>query len=293
MRLQLGTMNFGSRTDAKESALILHRALDLGVVEIDTANMYGSGESERIIGEALGARRSQVKLATKVGLLRNEGLSREAIRKAIDASLQRLRTDYIDVYYLHAPDRKTPIEASLAELQALLAAGKIRSWGVSNYAAWEILEMIHLCDRSSMARPVIAQQIYNLLIREIETEYLPFARKYALQTTVFNPLAGGLLAGRAGKRFEQARYKTRYLTEPMQERVQRLQAIATREGLSLLALAYGWLHGRVDAVICGPAQVSHLEDAVRCREATLPEQALAELQAMAAQLHGTDTHYVR
>ena len=148
MKVALGAMNFGKRTDESESKRIIDRAFELGVRHIDTANAYTDGNSERIVGKAIKSRRADVTLATKVGFGRMaggkpEGLSRTRIFEAIDESLGRLGTDYVDIYYLHVPDHATPIEESLDALAELYEKKKIRSWGISNYGAWQALEMIH------------------------------------------------------------------------------------------------------------------------------------------------------
>src|SRR5262249_40608474 len=141
-----------------------------------------------------------VQIATKVGFGRidgkPEGLSRARILAAIKGSLQRLNTDYVDVYYLHVPDHVTPIEESLEAIHEILDAGKARHWGISNYASWQILEILGLADARNMPRPVIAQQMYNVFIRQLDIEYFPFTRQYPIHTTVYNPLAGGLLSGK-------------------------------------------------------------------------------------------------
>jgi aryl-alcohol dehydrogenase-like predicted oxidoreductase len=299
-RLQLGTMNFGKRTDAAATERIIRRALELGITDFDTANVYNDGESERLVGRTLGGKRTEVAVATKVGLARvngrPEGLSRGAIMRAVDESLARLGCSWIDLYYLHAPDHHTPIGETLGAVAELLRAGKIRSWGVSNFAAWQILEIFHRCDALEMPRPVIAQQLYNVLIRELEVEYLPFAARYALPTTIYNPLAGGLLSGRAGKRFDGNKmYQGRYLSERMQERVRALATIAEQERMSLLELAYAWVAGQpgVDAILVGPAEVAHLDAAAAACAKTISPQGRAAVDALHAKELGTDTHYVR
>ena len=179
----LGAMNFGKRTSEAESKAVVARALELGIEHIDTANAYGEGISETIVGDALrrsGGARDKVTIATKCGFGRVagklEGLSRARIREAIDGSLSRLGTDHVDVYYLHVPDHDTPIDETLDAVAELLEEKKILAWGVSNYAAWQVLEMIHKADARKMPRPVIAQQLYNVLLRQLDVEYFAFAR---------------------------------------------------------------------------------------------------------------------
>jgi aryl-alcohol dehydrogenase-like predicted oxidoreductase len=306
--LALGTMNFGKRTPAAESERIVRRALERGVRVFDTANVYNAGESERILGRALGRDRSDVLVATKVGLDRvggrPEGLSRAAIARAIDGSLERLATDRVDIYYLHAPDHATPIEESLDAIASVVRSGKARAWGVSNYASWQILEMSGLASPCSLAPPVISQVLYNALHRQIEIEYFAFARRFSLHTTVYNPLAGGLLSGRhrfeaepeKGSRFaENALYTRRYWTRTMFERVEQLRAVARDEKLTMVQLAYAWVAARpdVDSILVGPGTVEHLDDAAEAVARPLSKEALARIDQLDRAWSGTDTDYVR
>jgi aryl-alcohol dehydrogenase-like predicted oxidoreductase len=306
-------MNFGRRTPEDESQRIIARALDAGLRVLDTANAYNGGESERVVGRALRALppslRAEVQIHTKVGFARvegkPEGLSPAAIRRAVDGSLERLGVERIDVYYLHVPDRATPIEESLGAMAELQRAGKVAQIGASNYASWELLEMFGLCDRLGARRPVISQVIYNLLVRQIEIEYLRFAEKYGLHTTVYNPLAGGLLArpvGPAdaemppGSRFAtNSLYVRRYWTEKMRLAAAALRAAAEQHGRTSVELAYGWLRGRagVDSVLIGPATVAHLDEALAAWEQSLPAELLAEAEEIHAALAGTDARYAR
>ncbi len=309
----LGTMNFGRRTPEPESTRILARALERGITLFDTANAYVAGESERILGEAMAACREKVVLATKCGFGRidgrPEGLSPERLLTAIDESLRRLRTDWIDIYYLHVPDRTTPIEATLDAVATLLEKKKIRAWGISNYAAWQVLEMMHLTQSEplrarGLPRPVIAQQLYNVLFRQLDIEWFSFARRYDLHTTVYNPLAGGLLTGRhardgstqKGSRFDKNRlYQGRYFTEAMFDRVDALSQLASEEGLSLVALSYAWLSQApgVDSILLGPASLAQLDEGLDACERTLAPELRQRLDALHRTWQGTDTAYVR
>jgi aryl-alcohol dehydrogenase-like predicted oxidoreductase len=311
--LSLGTMNFGRRTDEAESKRILARALELGIRHIDTANAYGDGTSERIVGKALEGKRDDVVLATKCGFGRiggrPEGLSRARIEAAIDESLQRLGTDRIDIYYLHVPDHETAIEETLDAIATLVEKKKILSWGVSNYATWQVLEMIDLTREGKLAerglpRPVIAQQLYNVLIRQLDVEWFSFARRYKLHTSIYNPLAGGLLTGRhhrdgstqKGSRFDKNRlYQGRYFTDAMFDRVEALAELARAENMSLLELSYAWLATApgVDSILLGPASATQLDEGVAaCRQALSPE-VRGVVDALYRSWMGTDTSYVR
>jgi aryl-alcohol dehydrogenase-like predicted oxidoreductase len=306
--LALGAMNFGKRTPAAESERIVRRALERGVGVFDTANAYTDGESERILGRALGRDRDRVVVATKVGFGRvagkPEGLAPEVLERALAGSLERLGTDRVDVYYLHVPDHRTSIERTLDAMKAVVDSGRVRAWGVSNYAAWQILEMDHLADARSLARPVVSQVIYNLLHRQLDVEYFVFARRYPIHTTVYNPLAGGLLAGKhrfeqepaKGSRFDaNAFYQRRYWTRGMFDRVEQLRALADRAGMTMVAFAYAWLASRpdVDSILVGPATVEQLDDAVDAVGRALPEDVLGAIDDLARTWSGTDTSYVR
>lgn len=306
--LSVGTMNFGKRTNEAESVKIMHRATERGLVHFDTANAYVDGESERIVGRALRDRRDRVIIATKVGFGRSggqlEGLSRARISAAIDESLSRLGTDYVDVYYLHVPDHVTPIEESLLAINALLQAGKIRSWAVSNYASWQVLEMLHLVEKHGMPRPVMSQMLYNLLIRQLDLEYFRFAKKYALHTTVYNPLAGGLLAGKfdslegpqKGTRFDKnALYQKRYWTAPFFARVEAYGEIAKAEGLSLVDLAYAYLaiHPHVDSILVGPGSVAHLDAAIDACAKKISPEGRKRIEELHVEFQGTNASYAR
>lgn len=306
--LVVGTMNFGGRTPPDQAERIVHHALERGITAFDTANLYQDGESERILGRALQGRRTQVELATKVGLRRirgkAEGLRREHVLRALEESLVRLGTDHVDVYYLHAPDPETPVEETLSAIDTLLEQGKIRRWGVSNHAAWQIAEIFARRDAGAKARPAVSQVLYNALIRQLDIEYAAFAKRHSLATAVYNPLAGGLLAGRhagpdapqAGSRFEGNRlYQRRYWSAPMFALAEQYRVVAADVGMSLLELSYAWLAGRevVDSILVGPVREEHLDGAASaCARALSPEVA-RRIDAIHRDHLGTDASYAR
>jgi aryl-alcohol dehydrogenase-like predicted oxidoreductase len=304
----LGAMNFGKRTSEAESKAIVSRALELGVQHIDTANAYGEGVSETIVGEALRGVRDKVTIATKCGFGRvagkPEGLSAGRIREAIDESLSRLGTEWVDVYYLHVPDNDTPIDETLDAVAGLLESKKIRAWGISNYASWQVLEMIHKADARKMARPVIAQQLYNVLLRQLDVEYFAFARRYKLHTTVYNPLAGGLLSGKhsrdgstqRGSRFDKNPfYQGRYFTDAMFDRVDALEKLAAAEKMSLVELSYAWLAGApgVDSILLGPASVKQLEQGISACQRGISPEVRGLVDALYRMWQGTNSNYTR
>lgn len=300
-------MNFGRRTPAPEAAALVDRALAAGIRWLDTANLYGDGESERLVGRALKGRREGVRLATKVGLARAkgkpEGLSRARVVAACDDSLSRLQTDRVDLYLLHAPDPATPLDETLAGLAELVAAGKVVEWGVSNHAAWQVERLRGRAAAIGLRAPVVAQQLFNAAVRQLELEWFSFAADTGLHTSVYNPLAGGLLAGHhapervpPGSRFDgNALYRRRYWQPGLFALVERLRAVAAAHDRSLLALAYGALlhHPGVGSVVVGPATVAHLDDAVAARALPFPPE-LGDAARAAYLAHvGTDASYAR
>lgn len=201
--LCLGTMNFGGSTDEETSIAIINKALDGGINFIDTADVYGRGASEIIVGKALkqNGKRDQIVLGTKVhgrmgGGVNDQGTSRYHIIKACEDSLRRLQTDHIDLYQLHRPVLDLPQDETLRALDDLVRAGKVRYIGCSNHAAWMVMESIGTSERLSLARLISTQPPYNLLDRRPENELVPLAMKYGLAILPWSPLAGGILAGK-------------------------------------------------------------------------------------------------
>lgn len=320
-------MNFGGRTPEAEARRIVAGALGAGLLDFDTANSYGDGESERILGRALHALGvTDARIATKVGLQRiagkPEGLAPERVISSALKSRERLQCEAIHLFYLHAPDRTVPVEETLGAIKTLLKDGIIRSFGVSNYSAWQILELLHACRALDMPPPADSQVLYNAVVRQIEIEYLAFAARYEIRTTVYNPLAGGLLTGRheavvgnhqlnhqlnhqpnhqppawlKGSRLDTNRiYRARYGSPRILELSNGLSAIAAEEGLDPVTLAYRWLLGRpgVDRILLGPATASHLDAALAARSELLNAPARAKVAALQLAWDGTDAVYAR
>ncbi len=317
--VSIGCMNFGARTKEDEAVRIIERALERGVTFFDTANAYAKGESERILGRALGGRRRACQIASKVGYGlepgKPEGLAPARVLAAIDESLERLGTDHLDIYYLHTPDHATPIEETLGAMHDVLASGKARAWGVSNFASWQVLEMIHWADTHSMPRPKIAQHMYNLLLRQLDVEWFRFAAKYRLHTTVYNPLAGGLLTDARllealgegqlaeptkGSRFDRNKlYQKRYWSAPMVHAANAYRLLAEELGMKLTDLAYAFAGNRqgVDSVILGPGTVAHLDAGIdgckRRLDDRAGESAMKRVDELHRTLEGTDASYAR
>jgi aryl-alcohol dehydrogenase-like predicted oxidoreductase len=291
--LVVGTMNFGKRTTEEESRRIVDRALERGLTFFDTANVYNDGESERILGRALGKRRGQAQIASKVGIGKMsdpEGLAPERIKAAIEESLKRLGTDRLDLYYFHKPDHSRPLEPSVRAAEELQKSGKTGAWAVSNFASWQIVQMLQ------WGRPRVSQVIYNLLVRQLEIEYFRFAKAFGIHTTVYNPLAGGLLAGKAGARFEGNKmYQTRYLSDRFFELVEAYKGLAAEAGMSLVELSYAWIASRpeVDSVLLGPASVEQLDAGIDGCAKALPRDLADKIDAIHRAYLGTDASYAR
>lgn len=307
-RLVLGTMNFGQRTAEPEALRIMERAVAAGITRFDTANMYVDGRSEEIVGRFLRSNGAALEIATKCGLGRvngrAEGLSRAAVLEACARSRERLGVATLGLYYLHAPDPRTPLEETLAALGTLYGERAFAAWGVSNYASWQVLEMLGRAAEFGLPAPRTSQVIHNLLVRQIEIEHLPFCRKYGLEVMTYNPLAGGALSGArtyaaappAGTRFENnPMYQKRYWHEESFRRVAAYADAARAAGLALLDLAYGFAFGApgVGAVLVGPGSVEHLAAALAAHARELPPALHRELDALHVAVSGTDARYAR
>ncbi|MCP2167627.1 aldo/keto reductase [Goodfellowiella coeruleoviolacea] len=311
-RLVLGTMTFGDTVDAAGAAVMVDAALEAGITGVDTANAYAGGRTEQILAGLLRTRRDQVVLATKAGMPHPDAgghppLSPAALRACLHGSLRRLGTDRIDLFYLHQPDRATPIEDTLATVAEFVAEGSVLALGVSNHAAWQIAELTHAADRVGAPRPVLAQQLYNLLARRVEEEYLEYARTSGLVTMVYNPLGGGLLTGRhrvdeiprSGRFGDSAlagMYRDRYWDPGLFAAVEQLRAVAEGAGLGLAELSLRWLLGQpgVGAVLLGGSRVEQLRANLAAAAAgALPEDVRAACDEVGARLRGPMPAYNR
>jgi len=265
----LGTMLFGGQTDAAEARRIIDHAADQGVNFIDTANVYADGRSETVIGPAIAATRDRWVLATKVAqatgpAVTDQGLSRRHVMQAVDASLARLRTDHIDLYYIHRVDPDTPWEQTIAAFGDLIRQGKVREWALSNARSWHIPHVHHLCRQLGVPPPVALQPYYNLMNRQPEVELLPAARTFGLGVVPYSPLARGVLtgkykvnekadpasrAGRRDKRMLEAEWRSESLII-----AERLADHAAKRGTTLVAWTCAWvLNNRaISSLIAGP-----------------------------------------
>jgi len=293
----LGCNNFGQRTDLETSRKVIHRALDLGITLYDTADIYaGMGGSETVLGTVLGDRRKDIVLATKFSKPMaadgtRQGASRRYIMQAVEASLRRLKTDYIDLYQQHDYDPLTPIEETLRALDDLIRQGKVRYIGNSNFPAWRIAEAEFTARAIHASRFISCQDEYSLVVRGIEKDLLPAAQEYKLGLLPFFPLASGLLTGKyqrgaaapADTRFAKApALRERYVTERNEDIVDKLKAFAESRGHTLLELALSWLAARpqVASVIAGATRVEQVEQNVKAITWSLTAQEMAEIDGI-------------
>lgn len=302
-RICLGAMSFGSPAwqawtiPEDESRLLVRRALELGINFFDTADVYSTGLSEEILGRALAdfAQRDQIVLATKIngpmGTGPNDrGLSRKHIMQGVDASLRRLRTEYIDLYQIHRWDYEVPIEETLEALNDLVRSGKVLYLGASSMFAWEFSEALHLGDRRGWSRFVSMQNHYNLAYREEEREMLPLCRRHGIAVLPWSPLARGLLAGTRRSAEEaltpRARtdeYSRRLYYEPHDfEVAQRVAEVAQARGVKPAQIAMAWLLGQpgVTAPVLGATRVEHVEEAAAAVEIVLDAAECQRLEEL-------------
>ncbi|XVQ86008.1 aldo/keto reductase [Microbispora siamensis] len=293
--LGLGGNNFGRRIDLDATRAVVDAALDAGVTLIDTADIYG--ESETLLGEVLKGRRDQVVIATKFGGDVNGAngpdwgarASRRYVRLAVERSLRRLKTDWIDLYQLHFPDPSTPIEETLSVLTDLVREGKVRYVGSSNFASWQVTDADWIARTGGFERFVSAQNEYSLLDRRVERELVPALLHHGVGLLPYFPLANGLLTGKY-RRGEEPPAGTRlagrpqYLTDSRFEVVERLQEFAERQGVSLLDVAIGGLLAQpaVSSVIAGATRPEQIKANVAAAAWRPDEAALKELNEIAS-----------
>jgi 1-deoxyxylulose-5-phosphate synthase len=301
-RICLGMMSYGTQAerawhlDETEAEPIVKAAADGGVTYFDTADTYSEGVSEQITGRLLGrlfGHRDDYVLATKVffpmGPGRNDrGLSRKHILAAIDASLRRLGTDYVDLYQIHRWDYETPVEETMAALHDVVRAGKARYIGASSMFAWQFAKAQHVAERNGWTRFVSMQNHYNLLYREEEREMLPLCADQGVAVLPYSPLARGMLAGNRSRQGERRTVRAgddplsdeRYSTDADFDVVDRLVEVAAQRGAPPAQVALAWLLGRpvVTAPIIGATKLGHISDALAAVQLTLTEEEVARLE---------------
>ncbi|TDO69608.1 aryl-alcohol dehydrogenase-like predicted oxidoreductase [Kribbella sp. VKM Ac-2571] len=282
----LGAMMFGAvgNDDRDESIRIIHKALDAGINFVDTADMYSYGGSEEIVGEALKGRREHVVLATKSHLPMGDdpnqrGNSRRWIMTAVENSLRRLQTDYIDLFQMHRPDPETDIEETLSALTDLIRSGKVRAIGTSTMPASELVEAHWVAERRGLERFRTEQPPYSILNRGIEREVLPVVQKYGMGALVWSPLAGGQLTGRAPSDLRRTAMFRHMSDQRRLDVVEQLVPVADTAGLKLthLAMAFAIAHPAVTSAIIGPRTMEHLDDALAGADVVLGDDVLDQI----------------
>ncbi len=307
-QLCLGTMMFGRSTNEADSVAIIERALDQGVNFVDTANAYSAGASERYVGKALaGGRRASVVLATK-GFFpldpkdpNGRGLSRRHLIDACNASLERLQTDWIDLYQLHRAQSDVPIDETLRALDDLIRAGKIRYIGTSMFPSWKIVESLWAAKEFGLNRFVCEQMAYNLLDRTAEREVLPAARTFGIATIPWAPLCGGLLTGKYKRDDQSAAGRwhggkdnfDRRVTPAAFDVIEGVVALAEEKGCSPSQLALAWLAAQpgITAPIIGPRTLDQALDNLGAASVTITEEDRARIDAFAPPLSATLRYY--
>ena len=310
-RFVLCTMTFGDTADEAESAMLLEAATEAGITWVDTANSYSAGLTEEIVGRLLKGR-DDVVLASKVGqrhpeVGRESLLAPDRVRRSVEGSLRRLGRDHIELLYLHQPDRTTPVAETLVAVAELVREGKVGALGISNYSAWQSMDLLRTADDVGCPRPVVSQQMYNLLATRLDEEYAEFAHSSGVATIIYNPLAGGLLTGRYRSaddahtgRFATsgiaAMYRDRYFDERLFAAVARAGQVADEAGMTTVELALRWTLRRpvVDSVLLGGSRVAQLRtNLAALARGPLPVDVQAAADAVAADLRGPMPAYHR
>ncbi len=301
-RLCLGTMMFGGPTNEAESIRIMHRAHDLGINFFDTANVYNDGGSERVVGKAIADRRGQIVLATKgrlpsrspsgPGGPNDQGASRIHLLREVEQSLKRLDTDCIDLYYIHSPDRTTPIEETLRTLDRLVQQGKVRYIGLSNYRTWQLCQALRAGDRLGTEPIAALQPLYNIVNRDIEVDLLPLCREAGIGVVSYSPLARGVLtakyrpgepypegsrAARGNKRMEEAEIREESFVI-----AQKLRALAEARGVTVTQFALAWCLANplLTSAILGPRTMEQFDDNIGCLKARITPEDEAAVDAL-------------
>ncbi len=295
-RLCFGTMSFGGNADEAASLAIFHRCREAGINFFDSANVYNGGRSEEILGKCIADCRDELILTTKVfGAVggkgvNDRGLSRRHIMLAVEDSLRRLKTDRIELYFVHQFDPETPIEETLRAMDDLQRQGKILYPAVSNWAAWQIAKALGISAKESLARFECIQPMYNLVKRQAEVEILPLAQSEQVGVITYSPLGGGLLTGKyssgaapqQGRLVEQEMYRKRYGQASYHATAERFAAYARQEGIDPASLAVAWVmaHPGVTAPIIGARSVEQLEPSLAALEVAMDAERYAAIAAL-------------
>jgi aryl-alcohol dehydrogenase-like predicted oxidoreductase len=293
--LCFGTMSFGGDADESTSAAMFDRCREVGINFFDCANVYQGGRSEEILGQFVSGCRDEVIITSKAYFktgddINAQGASRRHLRQAVEDSLKRLNTDYIDVYFIHRFDEQTPISETLRALDDLVRQGKILYPAASNFAAWQVAKALGISAQQGWARFECLQPMYNLVKRQAEVEILPMAQSENLGVIPYSPLGGGLLTGKygvsirpdSGRLVENKMYQTRYGAEWIYEVVERFTGFAREQGFDPASLAVAWVasHPAVTAPIIGARNLAQLEGSLKALEIDMTaelRQAISDL----------------
>ena len=301
----LGTMTFTPKgmfedyggTDIKESKLLVDFAIDSGINLFDTADSYSDGEAEVALGKALGKKRKDVLICTKIrfnngsGTIMSQGLSRYSLIEGCNNSLKRLGTDHIDIYLLHAFDQQTPLEETIGTLDDLVRQGKVRYFGCSNFAAWEVMKALSVSDKHCLERFSTYQAYYSLASREVELEIIPLCEEQGLGITCWSPLSGGFFTGkyrrgkpmpRSGRRVDPKNVTNMFApvdVEKGYDIVEQLEAVAQKRNAAVPQVALAYLLSRpvVSSVVVGSKKIEHLKDNIGASELKLDEEDLERI----------------
>jgi aryl-alcohol dehydrogenase-like predicted oxidoreductase len=293
--LCFGTMSFGGDADEETSAAMFRRCREAGINFFDCADAYQGGRAEEILGRLMAGSRDELVITSKVffatgGDVNARGASRRHIMAAVEASLKRLNTDRLDLYFIHRFDDSTPLEETLRALDDLVSQGKILYPAASNFAAWQVALALGISAKEGWARFACLQPMYNLVKRQAEVEILPLAQSQALGVIPYSPLGGGLLTGKygpeqrpaAGRRVANKMYQTRYGADWVYEVAGRLAAFAAERGFEPAALAVAWVasHPAVTAPIIGARNLTQLEGSLKALEIAMTPELRAEVSAL-------------
>jgi aryl-alcohol dehydrogenase-like predicted oxidoreductase len=297
-RLCMGTMSFGGEADEEMAAAMFHRCREAGVNFFDTANVYAAGCSEKVLGKLIAGCRDEIVLASKVHFptgddVNARGLSRRHVALAVEASLKRLGTDRLDLYFVHYFDPNTAMEETLRALDDLVHRGKVLYLGVSNWAAWQIAKALGLSTCGGLARFECIQPMYNLVKRQAEVEILPLAQAEQMSVVSYSPLGGGLLSGKygatrkpeKGRLVDNAMYERRYGLPVYYEIVERFAAHARERGVHPVSLAVAWVmsHPAITAPIVGARNLEQLEASLGALDVPMTPEWRAEISALSVE----------
>ncbi|MGC2942810.1 aldo/keto reductase [Brevibacterium sp. FAM 24638] len=308
--LVLGTMTFGDTVSESAAHEVFEAAIAAGITGIDTANGYAKSTTESLISPLVKKHRERIVLATKAGMPHadageNSPLSAAGLRASVEGSLRRLDVDSVDLFYLHQPDRAATLDETLETVAELHSEGKIAALGISNFAAWQTVDVVAAARRAGAPTPAVAQNVYSVLARRIEDEWLECGRTHGIATMAYNPLAGGLLARRpstegTGDRFTGSvlaqMYSQRYLSDSVLAAVEAFAAVADDAGIPPAELALRWVAGAagIDALLLGASRVSQLEANIAAiAKGTLPADVLSAVDDATASVRGSQPLYNR